>query len=136
MQELDQIALALGVARHFLVPWSVEPKASATGFARTCLGLAGDPPVGKFRPVTDGAPDGGLGLEKAEIAIAERGDAISVGQIQVEGLRPPPRRHVAAGDAGFCQGTYVDGPLLARFFCWVLIRSLASICPARWCART
>ena len=31
---------------------------------------------------------------------------------------------------------YVDGPLLARCFCSDLIRSLASICPACWCART
>jgi hypothetical protein len=31
---------------------------------------------------------------------------------------------------------YVDGPLLARCFCSVLIRSLAPICPACRCART
>jgi hypothetical protein len=30
----------------------------------------------------------------------------------------------------------VDGPLLARWFCSALIRSLASICPAFWRART
>jgi hypothetical protein len=29
----------------------------------------------------------------------------------------------------------VDSPLLARCFCSALIRSLASICPACWCAR-
>ena len=31
---------------------------------------------------------------------------------------------------------YVDGPLPARFLCSDLIRSLAPICPACWCART
>ena len=34
------------------------------------------------------------------------------------------------------QAAYVDGPSLARMFCSVVIRSLASICPAFECART
>ena len=42
---------------------------------------------------------------------------------------------LSAGDRSVVE-PYVDGTLPARAFCTVLIRSLASICPAFDCART
>jgi len=58
-------------------------------------------------------------------AVVAHEPAREADQNRREGREPWPIRHLP----------YVDSPLLARCFCSALIRSLASICPACWCAR-